>query len=61
MTVIFLGGSLGSAVASQAWAAYRWQGVMLAGGGFALAGLVFHLLERRCTCTADTKQAQECC
>ena len=61
MTVIFLGGSLGSAVASQAWAACRWQGVMLAGGGFALAGLVFHLLERRCTCPAGSGQTQECC
>ena len=61
MTVFFLGGSLGSAVASQAWAAYRWQGVMLAGGGFALAGLVFHLLERRCTCPAGSGQTQECC
>lgn len=46
MTAIFLGGSLGSAVASQAWASLRWPGVMLAGGGFALVGLVAHLLER---------------
>ena len=61
MTVFFLGGSLGSAVASQAWAAFRWQGVMLAGGGFAVAGLVFHLLERRCACRSGSRQAQECC
>lgn len=61
MTVIFLGGSLGSAVASQAWAACRWQGVMLTGCGFALAGLVFHLLERRCTCPAGSNRAQGCC
>lgn len=61
MTVIFLGGSLGSAVASQAWAACRWQGVMLAGGGFALAALVLHLLERRCSCPQGRKQAQQCC
>ena len=61
MTVFFLGGSLGSAVASQAWAAFRWQGVMLAGGGFAVAGLVFHLLERRCACPSGSRHAQECC
>ena len=61
MTVFFLGGSLGSAVASQAWAAFRWQGVMLAGGGFAVAGLVFHLLERRCVCPSGSRQKQECC
>lgn len=65
MTVFFLGGSLGSAAASQAWAAYRWPGVMLIGGAFALAGLFFHLLERRCTCpktrVSDRPSAQECC
>ena len=61
MTGIFLGGSLGSAVASQAWAAYRWQGVMITGCGFALTGLVFHLLERRCTCLAGSNRAQGCC
>ena len=61
MTVFFLGGSLGSAAASQAWAAYRWPGVMLTGGAFALAGLFFHLLERRCTCPSARTPAQECC
>ena len=61
MTVLFMGGSLGSAAASHAWAAYRWQGVMLTGGGFALAGLVFHLLERRCSSPATGRQPQGCC
>lgn len=60
MTMIFLGGSLGSAVASQAWAAYRWPGVMLTGGGFALMALTLHLLERRCTCPSARAVAQEC-
>lgn len=48
MTAIFLGGSLGSAVASQAWTALGWPGVMLAGGGFSLLSFIIHLLERRC-------------
>ena len=61
MTVLFMGGSLGSAAASHAWAAYRWPGVMLTGGGFALAGLVFHLLERRCSSPATGRQPQGCC
>jgi predicted MFS family arabinose efflux permease len=48
MTSIFLGGALGSSVASAVFAQYGWQGVALVGAGLpGLALLVFLLQGRR--------------
>jgi predicted MFS family arabinose efflux permease len=42
MTLYFIGGSIGSFVASHAWTAGGWTAVTLAGAGFALAALLLH-------------------
>ncbi len=42
MTLYFIGGSVGSYVASHAWTAGGWPAVTLAGAGFALAALLLH-------------------
>ncbi|MEW6559032.1 MAG: MFS transporter [Pseudomonadota bacterium] len=42
MTLYFIGGSIGSFVASHAWTAGGWPAVTAAGGGFALAALLLH-------------------
>ncbi len=42
MTLYFIGGSVGSFVASHAWTAGGWPAVTLAGAGFALAALLLH-------------------
>ena len=44
---IFLGGALGSACGSAAWALAGWNGVLLAGAGFAGLGLIVHRSGRR--------------
>jgi len=43
MTAFFLGGALGSAVASVAYARFGWTGLTLAGAAFAVAGLAVWL------------------
>jgi len=42
MTLYFIGGSLGSFVASHAWTAGGWAAATAAGAGFALAALLLH-------------------
>ena len=42
MTLYFIGGSVGSFVASHAWTAGGWTAVTAAGAGFALAALLLH-------------------
>jgi predicted MFS family arabinose efflux permease len=43
----FLGGSLGSYLASTLWNSYHWNGVCVIGLGFSTALLMVHLLNRR--------------
>lgn len=47
MTLYFIGGSIGSYVASRAWTAGGWTAVILTGAGFALAALLLHVLGTR--------------
>lgn len=42
MTLYFIGGSVGSFVASHAWTAGGWMAVTATGAGFALAALLLH-------------------
>lgn len=42
MTLYFIGGAVGSFVASHAWTAGGWNAVTAAGAGFALAALLLH-------------------
>ena len=42
MTLYFIGGSVGSFVASHAWTTGGWRAVTAAGAGFALAALLLH-------------------
>jgi len=44
MTSYFIGGSLGTVIASIAWEHFQWTGVTLVGAGFALLMLAGHLL-----------------
>ena len=44
MSTYFVGGSLGSYLAVRGWKASGWPGVCEVGAGFALAGLLAHLL-----------------
>lgn len=46
MTLYFIGGSVGSFVASHAWTAGGWPAVTAAGAGFALAALLLHAVSR---------------
>ncbi|MND97906.1 Major Facilitator Superfamily protein [compost metagenome] len=47
MTSIFLGGALGSAVASALFSQFGWQGVALVGAGLPGVALVVFLLKAR--------------
>ncbi len=47
MTLYFIGGSIGSFVASHAWTAGGWGAVVACGAGFALAALLLHALATR--------------
>ena len=47
MTLYFIGGSVGSFVASHAWTAGGWTAVTAAGAGFALAALLLHAASGR--------------
>lgn len=44
MVLYFIGGSLGSLLGGYGWQHYGWFGVFLFGAGFALLGLLAHLL-----------------
>ncbi|GJD48023.1 putative transporter [Methylobacterium crusticola] len=46
-TAIFVGGALGASAGTRAFAAGGWPALCLVGGGFALAGLLVPLTERR--------------
>jgi cyanate permease len=47
MTSIFLGGALGSAVASALFAEFGWQGVALVGAGLPGVALIVFLIQAR--------------
>ncbi|MNO02752.1 hypothetical protein D3C81_2232490 [compost metagenome] len=47
MTSIFLGGALGSAVASAVFSQFGWQGVALVGAGLPGVALVIFLAKAR--------------
>ena len=47
MTLYFIGGSVGSFVASHAWTADGWPAVTAAGAGFALAALLLHTFDSK--------------
>ena len=47
MTTYFIGGSLGTFLAGQGWAAKGWTGVCIVGGLFAFASLLITLLTSR--------------
>lgn len=47
MTTYFIGGSLGTFLAGQGWAAMGWTGVCIVGGLFAFASLLITLLTSR--------------
>ncbi|MEU9759249.1 hypothetical protein [Streptomyces sp. NPDC047985] len=46
MTLFFLGGALGAALASMVWSRAGWSGVCLLGGLLAAGSLVLWVLER---------------
>ena len=46
VSVIFLGGAVGSAAAIFGWSHYQWGGVMAVGGGLSLLGALIHFRER---------------
>lgn len=46
MTLYFIGGSVGSFVASHAWTAGGWMAVTATGAGFALAALPLHVVSK---------------
>lgn len=48
MTAFFLGGSVGTAVASELVAKLDWIGLAITGGGFALAAFVAHRATAKC-------------
>lgn len=47
MTIMFLGGALGTAASAQAFAVFGWVGVCVMGGGCAAAALAVELLGRQ--------------
>lgn len=47
MTSYFIGGALGTYVAGLAWQHWHWNGVLVAGTGFAVLAVLTHLLYRR--------------
>lgn len=47
MTLYFIGGSVGSFIASHAWTAGGWHAVTAAGAGFALAALLLHTFDSK--------------
>src|SRR5690606_34168883 len=47
MTSYFIGGSIGTLLAAQAWSVWQWNGVIVVGTVFTLLTLLAHLLSVR--------------